>query len=259
MDIDWFYVNLASRPDRNEHAKEQFARHGIKAKRLDAYLPADWDGSEEKVARMRARTPGAIGCYMSQMRLIEAAIGHNYVIAVCEDDVCFCDDLLKRLEYIGKHLTWDWDIFYLGATFHVPGVWCNDPECSDWGAIGCDVKTTPDPRILRTFGIWGTYAYLVNPANAAKVHKTFDKNIYRADGIDHLCILLGPRLKTFCFVPGCAWQYDNQSNIGSGITHFSSFKPRLGPYAWQDRMEDFDPAKYDWIKGGEIAEYQNKK
>jgi len=248
MEIDWHYVNLASRPDRNEHAQAQFAKHGIDAKRVEGFLPEEWPGDPAQVERMRKRTPGAIGCYQSQMSIIEKAHGSNKVIAVCEDDVVFCDDLQDRLDYIDNALMWDWDIFYLGATFHVPGEWCNRTDCMEWSHKCCDVETTSDPRIMRTYGIWSTYAYLVNPRNGKKVHNAFDANIHRADGIDHLAIILGPQLNTFCFVPGCAWQYDNQSNIGDGITRFSGFK-RLGPYAWADKMDDFDPTRFNWKNG----------
>ena len=248
QDIDWRYINLDSRPDRKEHAELEFAKCGISVKRYPARLPKHWMSPLENVERMQNRTPGAIGCFMSQMHLIWRAHNEQKVVAVCEDDVCFCKDLPKRLDYIANAVTWPWDIIYLGATFHVPGKWYANPECQDWASLGKDVATTEDPRILRTYGIWGTYAYLVNPATAERTHKLFSKNIHRADGIDHLAILLGPQLHTYCFVPGCAWQYDNPSDIGDGITRFSGFK-KLGPYVWADHMEDFDPTTFNWQTG----------
>jgi hypothetical protein len=98
---------------------------------------------------------------------------------------------------------------------------------------------------MRVYGEWGTYAYLVNGKNADKVLRLFNDNIHRARGIDHLAIILGDRLNAFCFVPGCAWQYDNQSNIGNGITEFSHFKS-LGPYVWTYKMDEFDPTEFEW-------------
>lgn len=245
--IDWHYVNLSQRVDRNAHALEQFAKHSIKATRFNAYRPEDWSNSPSKVNRMLNRTPGAIGCYMSQMALIELSHRSGNIVAVCEDDVTFCDDLLLRLEYIASHEKHfiDWDLFYLGATFHVPGKWYLSPECKSWKHKGADIALTTDPRILRTFGIWGTYCYLVNPIRALRVYKLFDANVHLSHGIDHLAIIIGPQLNTYCFVPGCVWQYDNQSNIGNSITHFSHFK-KLGPYTWTDRMEEFDPTTFDW-------------
>lgn len=246
--IEWWWINLSSRPDRREHAEKEFAKAGIKAERFEAFMPDQWPGPEKMVAKMRATTPGAIGCYQSQTEVIRTVLDTDRIVAVCEDDICFCSDMPKRLEYIAEHLTWDWDIFYLGATFHVPGVWCHHKDCENWGTIGVDAKPTPDPHIMRVYGQWGTYSYLVNGRNARKVLDLFDANIHRARGIDHLCIILGNRLNAYCFVPGCAWQYDNLSDIGHGVTLFSGFK-KLGPYAWTEKMTDFDPRWFDWQTG----------
>lgn len=249
QDIRWFYVNLNSRPDRREHAEAEFAKHGIKATRFPAFLPREWRGDPAKVARMQATTPGAIGCYYSQISVIAQAAATGATVAVCEDDVCFCEDLPKRLQYIEDHLDEDWDIFYLGATFHIPGEWCKHEDCLDWGPrLGVDAEPTADKHIMRVYGEWGTYAYLVNGRNAGKVLKLLDDNVHRSRGIDHLFIILGDQVNAYAFVPGCAWQFDNQSNIGSGLTEFSHFK-KLGPYVWTDRMEDFDPATYSWTGG----------
>jgi GR25 family glycosyltransferase involved in LPS biosynthesis len=249
-DISWHYVNLDSRPDRREHAEQQFARHGIEVRRQRGFLPDEWPGDPADVARMRATTPGAIGCYHSQTQIIRDHARPGNVVAVCEDDVCFCEDLPKRLQYIEDHIwwdeTWDWDIFYLGATFHTPGEWYKHVDCKDWGPrLGCDAQPTTDPHFMRVYGEWGTYAYLVNGNNAGKVLHLLDENVHRSRGIDHLFIILGDAVNAYCFAPGCAWQYDNQSNIGRGVTEFSGFK-KLGPYVWTDRMEDFDPTTFEW-------------
>ncbi len=249
-ETEWWYVNLASRPDRDAHARAQFARHDLPVQRFEAFTPDQWSGRQDAVARMMARTPGAVGCYHSQTDVIDTVLARDRdrVVAVCEDDIVFCDDLPKRLQYIEDHLTWDWDVFYLGATFHVPGVWCHHPDCATWGAIGKDAEPTVDKHIMRVYGEWGTYGYLVNGRNAAKVLKLLDDNMAVSDGIDHNFIRLGDKINAYCFVPGCCWQYDNQSNIGTGVTEFSGFK-KLGPYVWTDHMEDFDPSTFDWTGG----------
>ncbi len=247
-ETEWWFINLASRPDRNAHAEEQFAKHELPVKRFEAYTPDQWPGDPTKVERMRNRTPGAIGCHQSQMTVMDTVVNTDRVVAVCEDDIVFCDDLPKRLQYIEDHLTWDWDVFYLGATFHIPGVWCHHPDCATWGAIGKDAEPTADKHIMRVYGEWGTYGYLVNGRNAAKVLTLLDDNMAASDGIDHNFIRLGDKINAYCFVPGCCWQYDNQSNIGDGVTEFSGFK-KLGPYVWTAKMSDFDPAGFDWTGG----------
>lgn len=247
-EIEWWFINLASRPDRNAHAEEQFAKHNLPVKRFEAFTPDQWDGDPAKIDRMMKRTPGAVGCWMSQVEVIRKVAGTDRVVGVCEDDICFCDDLHKRLRHMGDHLPEDWHVAYLGATFHVPGVWCHHPDCAEWGGIGRDVLPTADPHILQSPGIWGTYGYLVNGRHAHEVLDALDNIMPDSDGIDHAFIRIGTRLNTYCFVPGCCWQLDGESNIGTGITEFSGFK-KLGPYVWTDRMEDFDPSTFDWEKG----------
>jgi GR25 family glycosyltransferase involved in LPS biosynthesis len=243
--MEWWYVNLACRPDRREHAEKQFARYGIPAHRFEAFTPDQWDGKPEDVERMKNRTPGAIGCWHSQQSIIEKFIDTDYVGVVCEDDIFFCDDLHKRLEYLNDHAPDDWDIIYLGATFHTPGEWYRHPDCASWAHLERDAEPTNDKHIMRVYGEWGTYCYLVNGRNARKVVNLLDEIRPVSDGIDHAFIRLGDRVNAYCFVPGCVIQYDNQSNIGKGITEFSHFAT-LGPYWFTKYMEDFDPATYNW-------------
>lgn len=253
-EIRWGYVNLASRPDRRAHAEAEFAKHNLNVRRFEALKPEDWEGEEIAVARMMARTPGAVGCWMSQTEIIRQGLRDgSELIGVFEDDICLCEDFPARLQYIAENLTWDWDVFYLGATFHVPGEWHKKPDCADWiensGVAvlqrGRDVYPTHRSHILRTPGIWSTYGYLVNGRNATKVLCALDQIMPDSDGIDHAFIRLGDRLNTYCFVPGCCWQYDGPSDIGDGITEFSGFK-KLGAYVWTDLMTDFDPTTFNW-------------
>lgn len=245
--LEWWYINLASREDRRDHAEQEFTKHGIKVNRLEAFLPDDWDGPPEQMERIRGGTPGAIGCYMSQLAIMRKAT-EDSVVAVCEDDICLAIDFIDRIRYAEAALPEDWDVFYLGATFHVPGRWFKNPDCASWGHRGVDAEPTEDRRIMRVYGMWGTYGYLVNGVKAQKVIDLLEENCHRSDGIDHNFMLLGDKVNAYCLVPGSAWQYDNQSNIGSGMTKFSAFK-NLGPYAWGDSIEAFNPDTFDWERG----------
>ena len=243
--FDWknahnWYINLASRPDRNEHARKQFFKAGLSVRRFDAFTPDEWPSDPAKVLRMRNRTPGAIACHQSQIHAMRTGQDNGGMVGVFEDDVVFCDDIQRRLNYVEQHIPPDWDIFWLGATFHCnPAVWHKD-------TIGRDVERTADKHIFRCYGIWSTYAYFVNGSSVRRVLKLLDQNIHQSDGIDH-CMMLHVEtvLNTYCFVPGCAWQMDSQSNIGSGVAKFSNFKS-LGPYVWTDNMGDFDPDNFNW-------------
>jgi len=245
--LSWFYINLDSRPDRREHAEAEFAAQDIEPRRLRAFLPEEWNGNPRDVRLMKRTTPGAIGCYMSQLSIIQSCPSDE-IVAVCEDDICFAPDMARRLQYAEKALPDDWDVFYLGATFHVPGVWCRTSDAASWRQHRVDAEPTADKHIMRVYGQWGTYAYLVNGFRAQKVIDALAKNCRNSRGIDHNFIQLGDKLNAYSFVPGMAWQYDNQSNIGSGVTEFSGFKT-LGPYAWTDKMTDFDPATFNWQTG----------
>ena len=99
--------------------------------------------------------------------------------------------------------------------------------------------------MIRTYGCFCTYAYIVNNRSLEKVLDGLDGILHASMGIDWAMIQLQPSLFTYAFVPGCIKQYDNQSDIGKGMTHFSGFA-KLGPYWWQDNMERFDPAKFNW-------------
>jgi GR25 family glycosyltransferase involved in LPS biosynthesis len=207
-------------------------------------------GAGDNVKRMLQRTPGAIGCYYSQVEVMRRAMTMNQHAFVMEDDLVFCSDILARLEYIERFMdAHEWDVFWLGATFHVnPAVWHTGrhPELPG-SAIGRDAECTDDPRILRTYGAFCTYAYIVNVHSIEKILQLLKDTVAGSIGIDYSFIKIQPFLKSFAFVPGCIKQMDNQSDIGNGMTIFSGFS-KLGPYWFQDRMEEFNPETFNWAE-----------
>jgi hypothetical protein len=157
-----------------------------------------------------------------------------------EDDLVFCDDFQKRLEHIDRFCqTHIWDVIWFGGTFHVNPPWWHRNK------LGRDAEQTDDPRMMRTFGAFSTHAYLVNCASIGRILRWHEKILPVSMGIDWSFIQMEPTLSTYAFVPGCIIQYDNQSDIGHGITAFSGFK-KLGPYWYAPHMEDFDPTTFDW-------------
>jgi len=243
-EVEWWYVNLPQRTDRDVHARKQFAKHALHARRFEAFLPSDWHEKPGDTDKMRP-TPGAIGCYLSQRHLTRTVQGTDRIVGVCEDDVLFCDDLCDRLQYIEDNFDLDWDVFWLGSTYHInPPVWHKD-------TLGKDFELTGIKYIHRAFGCWGTYAYLVNGRSVRKILELFEQNVHRARGIDDLYIMLEPKLNTFCFTPGMAFQIDGPTNIGvggDGITRFSHFH-KLGPYVFTKRLTDFDYDNFNWAEG----------
>lgn len=246
------YINLDQRPDRNERMIAELKRVGISAVRQRGMLPEEYRGDFGKIQTMFKRTKGAIGCHYSQVKVMETALQMGKSAFVMEDDLIFGTDACKRLDYVEKFLNEnEWDVFWLGGTYHLnPPRWHDElhsnPELRHCDCtVKRDVECTHDPRIVRTYGCWGTYAYIVNHKSLEKVLAMLDSAVHESIGIDWLFIKFQPFLRCFAFVPAIAKQYDNQSNIGDGMTIFSNFAS-LGEYWWADRMEDFNPETFDW-------------
>jgi hypothetical protein len=238
------FVNLDHRKDRLEKMVEKCAERGIPAVRTRGLLPnevIDKIVPAHRVEVMRKRTPGAIGCHFAQVSIMEEALKQGKHAWVMEDDLRICRDIKERLLYMeGFCNTRLWDILWLGGTFHV-----NPPHWHTKSPLCRDAECTDDPRMMRTYGAFCTYAYIVRRESVSRVLAGLDRWLDRSMGIDWAMIQLQPELYTYAYVPGCMTQYDNMSDIGRGMTNFSGFK-KLGPYWYQKHAEDFDPTTFDW-------------
>lgn len=238
------YVNLAHRTDRRGRMEATLKAVGISAARHEGgQTPEQHDLNPLRFDRMRKRTPGTVGCWCGQLSVMRRAWDAGWHALVMEDDLVFCEDFHARMAIVEEFLKGKpWDVFWFGATFHVnPAVWHKD-------TLGRDVELTDHPRIVRTYGIWSTYCYLVNRTSIQKVLAMLNEYSPEADGIDDCFIrFLEPQLQTFAFVPGMVKQYDDYGDVGGGWTAFSNFSS-LGPYWWADKMDEFDPAVFDWAE-----------
>lgn len=239
------FVNLAHRKDRLTRMWASLNKVGINAVRTPGMLPSEYRGDKEKVAVMQNRTPGAIGCHYSQVKVMEEAYRRGKHAFVMEDDLIFCEDLPKRIAIMEGFIeTHEWDILWMGGTFHInPPFWHKK--------LGRDAELTNHSRMVRTYGAFCTYAYIVNYTSLTKVLWMLEELVPTSMGIDWAMIQMQPKLFTYAFVPGCITQYDNKSDIGKGMTIFSGFAKLNGTiqnsaYWYQDRMENFDPRKFDW-------------
>ena len=238
------YINLDSRLDRNNHMKSELLKAGINAGRFSALKISEHN---ERAKTMKWRMNGGnVGCHYSQVQVMKDALENNEDAFIMEDDLVFCSDIQKRLDYINNFCnTHDWDVFFLGATFHANPTWhalrhINMPQCRC--TLNRDYEITDDERILRTYGIWSTYAYIVNKNSIQKILDLFDKYLHESIGIDYLFIRIQPMINAFALIPGSIKQMDNKSDIGIGVTNFSGFS-KLGEYWYQDNMENFEPKK----------------
>jgi GR25 family glycosyltransferase involved in LPS biosynthesis len=231
------FVNLDHRTDRLHRMELTLAKAGIKAERTRGMPWNEYQGDWKRVDVMKRRTPGAIGCHFSQVKVMDTAMRLGQHAFVMEDDLIICSDFQTRMDRINWFCeTHRWDIIWLGGTFHInPPYWHRKR----------DAEVTDYPYMMRTYGAFCTYAYIVNKDSLPKVLDMLDKLVPKSIGIDWAMIQMQPQLCTYAFVPGCMTQYDNRSDIGNGITYFSHFK-KLGPYWFQDRIELFDPQKFNW-------------
>lgn len=245
------FVNLDHRPDRLAHMQKGLKALGITAVRTRGMLPSEYQGDPERVKVMRMRTPGAIGCHFSQVKIMTEALNRRKHAFVMEDDLQFCRDFHDRLGhmelFISEH---DWDILWLGGTFHInPPYWDikrrNGQDKMKSIPVGRDAELTDDPRMIKTYGAFCTYAYIVRDGSIEKVLEGLDRVLDRSMGIDWAMIECQPEWNTYAYVPGCIRQIDNKSDIGKGITYFSGFA-KLGPYWFQDNKSMFDPTKFNW-------------
>jgi GR25 family glycosyltransferase involved in LPS biosynthesis len=245
------FLNMDHRTDRLNHMTEQLKKLPIAAVRHRGKKPQEYDLNNPKYSVMLNRTPGAIACHEGQVEIMKTAQSIGAHALVMEDDIIFCDDFSERLNYIDEWTkTHEWDVIWLGASFHVnPPYWHKfgqsgmPPDCS--AQLGKDCEITDDPRMIRTYGAYVTFAYIVNFNSMDKIFNLFDQHLHTSIGIDWLFIKIQPQLKCFSFVPGCVMQMDNMSDIGSGMTVWSG-QLNNGPYVFQKRMEDFKPNEYQW-------------
>lgn len=251
------YCNLDSRPDRNEKMITELAR-------VDLEIPIvrqrsyPWeelynnfsDEEKQKVDVMvKRKTPGAIGCWYSQMEVMKEALRQDKHAIVLEDDILVCNDFPARLKIIFTYLNQhEWDIFWFGGTYHLEPTWHKSIEGKhthpDLQMCNCllnrDWEETLHPAIVRTYGAFSTHAYMVNKNRIQHVLDFLDRRMSISMGIDFLMILEQPNLNTYAFNPGCMKQYDGQSNIGDGVSRFSGFR-NLGQHWFSKSMDKYIP------------------
>jgi len=256
------FVNLNHRNDRLDHMSEQLSRIGLPAERERGMLPDEFihnpNFDKFKLKGMIKRgTLGAIGCHYSQVSIMEKALILNKHAWVMEDDLIFCGDFEKRIEYIDKWTSEnEWDVFWLGASVHSPAYWHKKGHDIELPQCDCtlekDLEPTDDLRIIKTYGAFCTFAYIVNTKSLDKILSLLDEKVHLSMGIDWLFILIQRHLNCFSFVPGCIRQMDGQSDIGQGVTNWSGFLSLNGTvensaYVYQEKMESFEPENWKWL------------
>lgn len=243
------YVNLDSRPDRNEHMQKELARVGLSAVRQRGIPWKELDYNADKYKTMMARTPGAAGCYESQLTILGIALSKGQSAMVLEDDLIIASDIKERLLYIESYLEGkEWDCVFLGGTVHIDKpYWHGNPHEKHLSGCRCglnsDYALTDDKRIIRCFGAFSTHAYVINFNSLEKIIDELERLMPTSIGVDFSLIQMQPKIKAYMFLPGCVKQMDNLSDIGTGMTYFSRFN-KLGSHWFADKMEDYVEIKH---------------
>jgi GR25 family glycosyltransferase involved in LPS biosynthesis len=110
-----YCINLDSRPDRWERAKELFDQHGLDVERVSGI-----NGSQLGLDFGPEIKEGAIGCSLSHLFTIKYAQQNNLDnFLLLEDDVEFDDEINQKFFSYIDQVPDDWEMLYLGGQhFH---------------------------------------------------------------------------------------------------------------------------------------------
>ena len=104
------YVNLDHRIDRKERLLSEFNRVGLTQYPIERvrgqYFEERDKSKDHTITKMLSRPQiGAIGCFTSQIKCMKKALEQGKHAFVMEDDLIFCSDFMKRMEYIDKWIS----------------------------------------------------------------------------------------------------------------------------------------------------------
>ena len=122
------YINLDSRPDRNEHVIQELRQLCQSPNQSPTPTPT------QNIERFPAIVPpsklGALGCTLSHLRCLEMAKEHQYpYVFICEDDIQFLQPQLLQ-ENVQKF--WEnpppqgWDVLIIGGNNFPPYEYYSD-------------------------------------------------------------------------------------------------------------------------------------
>jgi GR25 family glycosyltransferase involved in LPS biosynthesis len=182
-----YVINLDRRLDRWESVSKQLKDLNVEFTRVSAV-----DGKALEI-------PGWQACTMSHRKVLQEAqdIGLNNVL-IFEDDVVFTKDFSERLSKAIAELPEDWDIFYLGASFH---------------------KTTVQisSQLSRADETYCNHAIGINKSTIDLLLKKVSEN----DVIDKVIASLQSQIKAYAITPSICVQYANHSDIQEKYVDYS--------------------------------------
>ena len=246
--LDPWYINLDRRTDRRETMQRELERINLPARRFSAMTPDEY--SEPPGAGPLIEGRRTAGNWASMAHLMRLNQGTDRDLLMVEDDVYFAVDFWERMKYLEINLTMPWDVIFLGACFHLNRNTADGTYKTRWHPERWnDVERTSSKHLFRAYGVWSNHGMIVRGQSAAKVLVAMRSVLPVARGSDHALILVQPQLDAYVFVPGMVMQRDGVSDVAEngGFTRFSDFL-KMGPYVFQDRLEDWDVDEYDWAE-----------
>lgn len=237
---DTWYINLDHRLDRRALIEDQLNRFHLQYRRLSAFTQDEFAWGHPAAFPKMNNTPATFGQWMSMTSLMRMYRDSERDLLILEDDAILAPCFRDAMSYLTANLPEDWDLVFLCGTFHVnPPVW----HAHD---LGRDVERTSAKHLFRAYGVWSNHAVLVHGKQAGHIYEAMHTVMHKSTGSDHALIQLQPTLKAYVLVPGCVFQRDMISDIGRGeVTEFSRFL-EMGPYVYQDYLDNFDPDQFDW-------------
>ncbi len=219
--------------------------HGSGRRRVTIHIPPVLHNMYNQ-----SRGPGNIGCYFAHLACLTQALVASKNAFIMEDDLVICSDFAKRVNIITEFLnTNQWDIFWLSSMFHTNPPYWHHPQHPHMSNCMCtmhkDVIPTNNPRIVQTYGAFTTTAYFVNLDSIKQIIELLNKHMAESYAIDHAFIRIQPQLRTYAFVPGCIKQYNDHSDISNNWAAQGDIS-KLGPYVYQNKMEEFEPSTFKW-------------
>ena len=170
-----FYINLETRPDRNEHMIKLINKLNLQdiTERINAVNGSklsDPDISQYVTSYGMKRikdkdkkygvdlTMGAVGCALSHRGVWNNIIDNNYKnTLILEDDVDIPDDFVDKYNKLSRDIPQDYDIVFLG--YH--------PTSDKY------LYRDKQHKLLRTEKVFGLYGYVVSLNGARKLLEMF--------------------------------------------------------------------------------------
>jgi glycosyl transferase family 25 len=181
--VEIVYINLASRPDRNE----RFLRLNADLadfRRVDGVVGADQSADDlirsgVIVESLTAFTPGALGNALSHKKVWERAAAGDSVVTLVEDDGAINRHFPMRAPGVLAKLPADWDIILWGWNFDSvlhAGILNGLKEAVTYfdgrplgAAVAAFQEADFDVMPLRLVNAFGIVSYSVTPAGARRL------------------------------------------------------------------------------------------